>query len=174
MSDVSLAPGKRLSQIRQQLGLSQRRVAELSGLTHSAISTIEQDKVSPAISTLQKLLTVYGLSLSAFFAEPEKPAEPQIVIDSDDLIEIGSQGVSMKLIHNGDPNRTLAMMIETYEPGTTTGERIKHQGEEIGTLLEGEVVLQVNGQSYHLLAGQSYAINTCIPHSISAHTPTTF
>ena len=132
MSDVSLAPGKRLSQIRQQLGLSQRRVAELSGLTHSAISTIEQDKVSPAISTLQKLLRVYGLSLSAFFAEPEKPTEPQIVIGSDDLIEIGNQGVSMKLIHNGDPNRTLAMMIETYEPGTTTGERIKHQGEEIG------------------------------------------
>ncbi|MGO2370218.1 MAG: helix-turn-helix domain-containing protein, partial [Serratia sp. (in: enterobacteria)] len=39
MSEVSLAPGKRLSQIRLQLGLSQRRVAELSGLTHSAIST---------------------------------------------------------------------------------------------------------------------------------------
>lgn len=92
MSDVSLAPGKRLSQIRQQLGLSQRRVAELSGLTHSAISTIEQDKVSPAISTLQKLLTVYGLSLSAFFTEPEQPNEPQIVIDHDHLIEIGSQG----------------------------------------------------------------------------------
>lgn len=66
MSDVSLAPGKRLSHIRQQLGLSQRRAAELSGLTHSAISTIEQDKVSPAISTLQKLLKVYGLSLSEF------------------------------------------------------------------------------------------------------------
>ncbi|MEG7475449.1 helix-turn-helix domain-containing protein, partial [Serratia marcescens] len=46
MSEASLAPGKRLSQIRQQLGLSQRRVAELSGLTHSSISTIEQDKVS--------------------------------------------------------------------------------------------------------------------------------
>ena len=68
MSDDGLAPGKRLSEIRQQLGLSQRRAAELSGLTHSAISTIEQDKVSPAISTLQKLLKVYGLSLSEFFA----------------------------------------------------------------------------------------------------------
>ncbi len=112
-------------------GLSQRRVAELSGLTHSAISTIEQDKVSPAISTLQKLLTVYGLSLSAFFTEPEQPHEPQIVIDHDHLIEIGSQGVSMKLIHNGDPNRTLAMMIETYDPGTTTGERLKHQGKRL-------------------------------------------
>ena len=92
MSDDGLAPGKRLSEIRQQLGLSQRRAAELSGLTHSAISTIEQDKVSPAISTLQKLLKVYGLSLSEFFAEPEKPDEPQVVINQDDLIEIGSQG----------------------------------------------------------------------------------
>ncbi|WP_158783186.1 HTH-type transcriptional regulator PuuR [Pantoea sp. BAV 3049] len=178
-------PGKRLSEIRQQRGLSQRRVAELSGLTHSAISTIELDKVSPAISTLQKLLKVYGLSLSEFFAEPEIPAEPQVIINYEDLIEIGSQGVSMKLIHNGGPDRTLAMMIETYQPGSTTGERIKHQGEEIGTLLEGEVVLKCNGQSYHLVAKQSYAINTGIPHSfsntsakvcriISAHTPTTF
>ena len=185
MSDDGLAPGKRLSEIRQQLGLSQRRAAELSGLTHSAISTIEQDKVSPAINTLQKLLKVYGLSLSEFFSEPEKPDEPQVVINQEDLIEIGSQGVSMKLVHNGNPNRTLAMIFETYQPGTTTGERIKHQGEEIGTILEGEILLTINGQQYHLVAGQSYAINTGIPHSfsntsagicriISAHTPTTF
>jgi HTH-type transcriptional repressor of puuD len=71
----------------------------------------------------------------------------------------------MKLVHNGNPNRTLAMIFETYQPGTTTGERIKHQGEEIGTILEGEV-LTINGQSYHLVAGQSYAINTGIPHSL--------
>ena len=45
----------------------------------------------------------------------------------------------MKLVHNGNPNRTLAMIFETYQPGTTTGERIKHQGEEIGTVLEGEL-----------------------------------
>ena len=77
------------------------------------------------------------------------------------------------------------MIFETYQPGTTTGERIKHQGEEIGTILEGEILLTINGQQYHLVAGQSYAINTGIPHSfsntsagicriISAHTPTTF
>ena len=31
-------------------------------------------------------------------------------INQDDLIEMGSQGVSMKLVHNGNPNRTLAMI----------------------------------------------------------------
>ena len=50
--------------------LLQRRAAELSGLTHSAISTIEQDKVSPAISTLQKLLKVWSVTSGILF-EPE-------------------------------------------------------------------------------------------------------
>ena len=91
MSDEGLAPGKRLSEIRQQQGLSQRRAAELSGLTHSAISTIEQDKSQPCHQYAAKLLKVYGLSLSEFFSEPEKPDEPQVVINQDDLIEMGSQ-----------------------------------------------------------------------------------
>ncbi|PIJ50860.1 transcriptional regulator [Erwinia sp. OLTSP20] len=185
MNDRPLAPGRRLAEIRQQRGLSQRRVAELSGLTHSAISTIEQDKVSPALSTLQKLLKVYDLSLSAFFAEPADSSPPRVVINANELIDIGSQGVSLRLIHNGNPERTLAMMLETYEPGATTGEKIRHPGEETGTLLEGEIVLTIGGQTYHLNAGQSYVINTGLAHSftntstqicriVSAHTPTTF
>ncbi|MBV4365373.1 HTH-type transcriptional regulator PuuR [Erwinia sp. BNK-24-b] len=184
MNEVSLAPGRRLAEIRQQLGLSQRRVAELSGLTHSAISTIEQDKVSPAVSTLQKLLKVYNLSLSEFFSDPVKVTQPKVVIEADELIDIGSQGVSLRLIHNGRPDRTLAMLLETYQPGATTGEKVRHPGEETGTLLEGEITLTVDGQSYHLHAGQSYVIDTGHPHSftntstqpcriVSAHTPAT-
>ncbi|BAK11841.1 HTH-type transcriptional regulator PuuR [Pantoea ananatis AJ13355] len=105
MNDANQAPGRRLSQIRQAMGLSQRRVAELAGLTHSAISTIEQDKVSPAVSTLQKLLKVYGLSLSEFFSEPHSQDAPNVVVRPEDLLEIGSRGVSLKLIDNGTPKR---------------------------------------------------------------------
>ncbi|MFH8134967.1 HTH-type transcriptional regulator PuuR [Pantoea osteomyelitidis] len=185
MNDATLAPGRRLSQIRQELGLSQRRVAELSGLTHSAISTIEQDKVSPAVSTLQKLLKVYGLSLSEFFSEPKKNELPRVIVRPEELVELGGQGVSLKLIHNGQAQRTLAMLLETYEPGASTGEKLRHAGEETGTLLEGEITLVINGQSYRLNAGESYVIDTGLPHSftntsarpcriVSAHTPANF
>ncbi len=92
MSDEGLAQENACRKSASSRGFNSR-AAELSGLTHSAISTIEQDKVSPAISTLQKLLKVYGLSLSEFFSQPEKPDEPQVVINQDDLIEMGSQGV---------------------------------------------------------------------------------
>jgi len=185
MNDATLAPGRRLSQIRQALGLSQRRVAELAGLTHSAISTIEQDKVSPAVSTLQKLLKVYGLSLSEFFSEPKADATPKVIVRPDDLLEIGSQGVSLKLVENGNPQRSLGMLLETYQPGASTGEKLRHPGEETGTLLAGEITLVISGQSFHLYAGESYVIDTGLPHSftntsdepcriVSAHTPANF
>ena len=72
--------------------LSQRRVAELSGLTHGAICMIEQNKVSPSVASLQKLLSVYELPLSRFFAEEEVASTPSVVIKAEQLIELGSQG----------------------------------------------------------------------------------
>lgn len=74
--------GERLAATRRRLGLSQRRVAELSGLTHGAICMIEQDKVSPSVASLQKLLNVYELPLSRFFAEEEGRA-PSVVIKAE-------------------------------------------------------------------------------------------
>ena len=45
------------------------------------------------------------------------------MIEPQELIDIGSQGVSLKLIHNGNASHNLAMLLETYEPGATTGEK---------------------------------------------------
>lgn len=59
----------------------------------------------------------------------------------------------MKLVYNGNSNRTLAMIFETYQSGIIIGERIKYQGEEIGIVLEGEIVLTINGQDYYFVAG---------------------
>ena len=53
-----------------------------------------------------------------------KTDEPQVVINQDDLIEMGSQGVSMKLVHNGNPNRTLAMIFETYQRAQPLGKEL--------------------------------------------------
>ncbi|MGY4105974.1 HTH-type transcriptional regulator PuuR [Aeromonas encheleia] len=175
--------GERLAATRRRLGLSQRRVAELSGLTHGAICMIEQNKVSPSVASLQKLLSVYELPLSRFFAEEERT--PSVVIKAEQLIELGSQGVSMKLVHNGNNRRQLGFMLETYAPGTDTGGQVKHLGEEVGAVLEGSVLLTLAGQTYRLNAGDSYVIDTGEPHSfsnpsgqscriVSAHTPANF
>ncbi len=76
MSDDGLAPGN-VCQRSANSWVSHSVVPPNCSLTHSAISTIEQDKVSPAISTLQKLLKVYGLSLSEFFRTRKSRTNPR-------------------------------------------------------------------------------------------------
>ncbi|EKY4214193.1 XRE family transcriptional regulator [Vibrio alginolyticus] len=179
--------GKNIVQLRKKHGLSQRELAERAGITHSAISSIENGKVSPSVSSLQKIVNVFSLSLSEFFTfEQPSNDEVKVVIKPLDLVEIGSETVSMKLVTNGDKDQVIGFLIEEYAPyGTTGAAEIKHEGEEIGTVLEGEITLEYKGQSHVITAGESYIIDTTKPHRftnhtdkacrmISAHTPTTF
>ena len=48
---------------RQNLGLTQRQLAELSGVKQSAIARLESNGVTPRIDTLFKLLRPLGLSV---------------------------------------------------------------------------------------------------------------
>lgn len=60
--------GQRLQLVRKLYGYSQRELAKRAGVANSAISVIEQDSVSPSVSSLGKVLTGFPLSLSHFFS----------------------------------------------------------------------------------------------------------
>lgn len=64
--------GATLLSLRNLSGLSQRELAKRAGLTNSVISTIEQGKVSPSVSSLAKLLSGMGLSLAQFYSLNEQ------------------------------------------------------------------------------------------------------
>lgn len=51
----SLSFGQYLVQLREENGISQRKLAEMAGVTNSTISRIEADNVKPDPSTLEKL-----------------------------------------------------------------------------------------------------------------------
>ncbi|MFN5703034.1 MAG: helix-turn-helix domain-containing protein, partial [Gammaproteobacteria bacterium] len=59
--------GLRLQEVRNKKGLSQRELAKRVGVTNSTISLIEQNKVSPSISSLKKVLDGIPISLADFF-----------------------------------------------------------------------------------------------------------
>ncbi|SHI14663.1 HTH-type transcriptional regulator PuuR [Ferrimonas marina] len=178
--------GPRIAYLRKQYQMSQRELAERADITHSAISAMENSKVSPSVSSLHKLVQVFGLSLAEFFTldEPDRPT--QVVLKPEQLIELGNEAVSMKLVCDGRPNRQLGFLLERFEPNTCTGtERIRHEGEEAGTVLEGEIELTLGDQTHLIRAGESYLLDTSIPHKftnrsnrvcrlVSAHSPANF
>jgi HTH-type transcriptional repressor of puuD len=185
MDNVTI--GQTIAQLRKEKKLSQRILAEQAGITHSAISSIENGKVSPSVSSLQKIVNVFTLSLSQFFTLGiPKESKEKVIVPYDELVEIGNDSVSMKLVCNGQKSRQMGFLIEQYSPHSNTGlKSIEHDGEEAGTVLEGEIELSYGENTYIINVGESYLIDTNIPHKftnysdkpckiISAHTPPTF
>lgn len=56
--------GKIIQERRDFLNLTQKDIAEISGITFKSISEIELGKRNPSVNTLNKILEVLGLELT--------------------------------------------------------------------------------------------------------------
>ncbi|NAW35656.1 cupin domain-containing protein [Halomonas alimentaria] len=177
--------GGRLRQLRLARGLSQRELAKRGGVTNSTISLIEQNSVSPSVSSLKKILDALPVSISAFFAGDELSA-PKMFYRARELTEIGDGRLSFRLVAARRPERHMSIIHERYPPGADTGEEmLEHAGEEGGVVVAGEIEITVNGESEVLGVGDAYYFDSRLPHRfrnpgeaecviVSANTPPGF
>ena len=86
--------GSRLRLVREKQGLSQRELARRAGVTNGTISLIEQNKNSPSVASLRKVLQGIPMSLAEFFSGDDLPASSQQFFRAKELVEIGRSGVS--------------------------------------------------------------------------------
>jgi transcriptional regulator with XRE-family HTH domain len=181
---MTIDVGTHLRAVRTMYGLSQRELAKRAGVTNGMISLIEQNRVSPSVSSLKKILDGIPMSLAEFFTL-DLTATPQIFFAGEELTDIGDRDVSLRLVAAKRPNRAMAIMREVYAPGADTGaDMLSHAGEEGGIVVRGRIEVTVGGQSRILGPGDAYYFTSTIPHrfrnagndvteTISAATPPT-
>ncbi|WP_461537393.1 cupin domain-containing protein [Spongorhabdus nitratireducens] len=156
--------GTRLKALRIKHNLSQRELAKRAGVTNSTISMIEKNNVSPSVSSLKKVLDGIPISMVDFFSM-EVEETSQVIYSREDMIDVGASGITMNLVGKSFPNRAMSFLEEIYEPGAGTGEELlKHDGEEAGIVLEGQIEITINGEVYRLSAGESYYFESTRPH----------
>jgi transcriptional regulator with XRE-family HTH domain len=177
--------GARLRSLRRIFGLSQRELAKRAGVTNGTISLIEQNRVSPTIASLKKVLGGLPIALADFFSD-DLPHAPRIFFRADDLIEIRGEGLVLRQVGAATPVRRLQVLHEHYAPEGDTGESmLSHEGEEAGVVVRGRVEVTVGARIEILEAGDAYAFDSRIPHRfrnigpepceiVSACTPPTF
>lgn len=180
--------GVRLKLVRERFGLSQRELAKRAGVTNASISLIEQNRVSPSVSSLTKLLESIPITLSEFFAFDEPPrVNPHIFRPDNQPAFLSSDGLRFLVIGASAPNRQMRMLRELYAPGAHTGDEpiVHKEGEECGFVVRGTIELTIDGQANILSAGDGYYFPSPLPHRfrnigpeeaeiISANTPASF
>ena len=135
--------GIRLQAVRKGKGLSQRELAKRVGVTNSTISLIEQNKVSPSISSLKKVLDGIPISLADFFTLELGDTGDSPFYPADEQPDLGNNEIHYFLVGHRRRNRQMCVLREVMPPGSDTGESmIQHEGEEGG-------VSGQSGQSGH-------------------------
>src|ERR1700741_695725 len=161
---MSIDVGARLRSVRTSFGLSQRALARRAGVTNGLISLIEQNRVSPSVSSLKKVLDGVPMSLAEFFTL-DLTAAPQTFFGTDELVELGNDQVSLQLVAAQRPGRQLTILREQYASGSATGdEMIAHRGEEGGIVVRGRIELTVGGATRVLGPGEAYYFASQVPH----------
>src|SRR4029453_5328772 len=150
---MSIDVGARLRNVRVTFGLSQRALARRAGGTNGLISLIEQNRVSPSVSSLKKVLDGVPMSLAEFFTL-DLHVNPQVFYAHDEVTDIGDRDVSLRLVAAQRPNRAMTIMHERYRPKADTGpDMLSHKGEEGGIVIAGRVELTGGPQSRVLAPG---------------------
>ena len=65
--DIKKKIGYRIKYLRQQYGLTQEKLSELTGIDRTYISDVERGKRNIAIENLEKLANAFELKLSELF-----------------------------------------------------------------------------------------------------------
>lgn len=179
--------GLRLQGVRKAKGLSQRELAKRVDVTNSTISLIEQNKVSPSISSLKKVLDGIPITLAEFFTADSLDQDDGPFFSTDQLPDLGNNGIHYFLVGRHDRRRRqMCILRELMPPGSDTGDSmLSHEGEEGGVVVSGEVELTVADQVRVLGPGDAYYFDSRLPHRfrnvggveavlVSACTPPTF
>ena len=161
--------GNRLQAVRKLKGLSQRELARRVGVTNSTISLIEQNRVSPSVGSLKKVLDGIPMSMADFFAADDDQSHLSPFYSEADQPNLGQKGIDYFLVGAGQPNRSLEVLREIMQPGADTGEdRIRHSGHEGGVVVQGQLELTVGDETRLLGPNEGYYFEGSTPHRFRA------
>jgi transcriptional regulator with XRE-family HTH domain len=175
--------GARLREVRTKRGLSLRSVAQSLGVSASLISQVEIGKTQPSVATLYALASHLGVSLDELMGIEQpgpKPAAASMFGHSGPALPDVQRGAENPRIEmeNGVVWERLAAgtggpadaLLVTYAPGASSsieGKLMRHAGVEYAYLLEGELTLHLDFETYVLGAGDSLQFDSVRPHLYS-------
>ncbi len=75
MSDVAIRFGKKLREVREDAGISQEKLAELSTLHRTYVSSVERGKRNISIENIERLAIALDVSMRELMPDDPTPAK---------------------------------------------------------------------------------------------------
>jgi transcriptional regulator with XRE-family HTH domain len=159
--------GTRLRRARKIRKLRLQDVARLVPCSESLLSKIETNRAAPSLRMLHRITAVLDTTVAEVCSPDSEndlvvyqPANRPVVV-----LE-GANGVDLVLerLIPFTRGRMLNANVHVIPPGAGGGGELKHEGEEVGYVLTGQLELTVNGETRLLGEGASFFFASHLPH----------
>jgi XRE family transcriptional regulator, regulator of sulfur utilization len=166
-ADPASAVGPRIKALRDAMGLSLRDLAERSGVSAPMLSQVERGETSPTLAVAEKIAAGLELTLSQLLRLDEGQHVAVTRIGQRRRFERG--GHRFEELTPPLPGQRADVSLHTLEPGASTGGREDPPMHEPGSretafVLNGQLVLFVEGTRHELASGDSVTFDADLPH----------
>jgi transcriptional regulator with XRE-family HTH domain len=169
---VDVAVGQRIRDLRRSRKLSLETIAARTDLSIGFLSQIERGLSSPSLRVLATIADVLGIGIAGLFGATETTASGSDAIVTREQqraeLNLWRTGISKQLLSPSGSEGRLNLFLVHMEPGGSTGDELyTHDGEEAGLVLEGEMILTVDAETWTLKTGDSFRFASRRPHRFS-------
>jgi transcriptional regulator with XRE-family HTH domain len=169
---MDVTVGQRLRELRRARRLSLETVADRTDLSIGFLSQIERGLSSPSLRVLATLADVLGIGIAGLFGAKEKTDTAADAIVTREKarakLNLWRTGISKQLLSPAGSDGRLNLFLVHMEAGGSTGDELyTHDGEEAGLVIEGEMKLTVDAESWTLKRGDSFRFASRRPHRFS-------
>lgn len=165
-----VAIGGRVKSLREAMGLSLRDLAERSGVGSATLSQVERGESSPTLAVAARIADGLELTLSQLLRLDE--SHHVVIVRDGHGRRSDRPGHEIEELTPPLPGQRADVSRHRLDPATSTGGAADPPVHEPGSretvvVLDGEVVLTVDGDVYALRVGDSATFDADLPHNLS-------
>jgi transcriptional regulator with XRE-family HTH domain len=154
--------GSKIRAIRNRKKITIAQMCEQTGLSKGFISNVENNNTSPSISTLQTIAAFLNVPLPYLLLEKEE----QMTVIRKNERKVTTSGESHLKVEHLASRGGLSIRLVEFPPGSSTGEKKAHEGEECHLVLKGKVLAEQGEDSYTLEEGDTFSWCSSVPHGV--------
>lgn len=160
---------ERLRGLREVLELTAEDIARQCDLSAEEYRLAETGEYDISVSMLQKIARQYGISLDALmFGEEPKMSSYFLTRAGKGTSIERTKAYKYQSLAAGFMNRSADPFIVTVEPNEAPIHYNSHSGQEFNLVLEGRMMVSIDGKELILNQGDSLFFNSKLPHGMKA------
>jgi transcriptional regulator with XRE-family HTH domain/KaiC/GvpD/RAD55 family RecA-like ATPase len=156
--------GGKLKEERMRVGLSQKDLADKVGLTASFLSQLENNQVSPSLSTYMQLCQALGINPGQFLEQGgEKTATPWLLRKDSVFLRTPVREDHAK-VYEVAAGKKLSARIVVLPPGASMNRHFfYHKDEELVYIVDGNLSVTIEGREELISSGDAIYLKESFP-----------